>query len=98
MLHPINPQGSLYKILNKVPFILQIIIGMILGIILAVIIPHDPLVLPSLGTLFVSALKAIAPLLVFVLVSASIARQDKGSKTNMKPIICIYFASMVLSS
>lgn len=74
MLHPINPQGALYKFLNKVPFILQIVIGMILGIVLALIIPSDKLVLPTLGSLFVSALKAIAPLLVFVLVSASIAR------------------------
>ena len=48
--------------------------------------------------LFVSALKAIAPLLVFVLVSASIARQDKNSKSNIKPVIAIYFLSMVLSA
>lgn len=98
MLHPINPQGALYKFLNKVPFILQIVIGMILGIVLALIIPSDKLVLPTLGSLFVSALKAIAPLLVFVLVSASIARQDKDTKSNIKPIIGIYFVSMVLSA
>jgi serine/threonine transporter len=98
MLHPINPHGALYKALNKIPFIMQIIIGMILGILIAAIMPNDTLVLPTLGTLFVSALKAIAPLLVFVLVSASIARQDKDTKTNMKPVIAIYFASMVLSA
>ncbi len=98
MLHPFDRQGAFYKIVNSVPFILQIVIGMVVGIILAYLIPHDKVVIPTFGELFVSALKAIAPLLVFVLVSASIARQDTSTKTNIKPVIVIYFVSMVLSS
>ena len=98
MLQPISPSNPIAKIFNKVPFILQVIIGLIIGIILAYIYPNDTTVIPTLGQLFVSALKAIAPLLVFVLVSAAIARHHKGTKTNMKPILIIYFVSMALSS
>ena len=98
MLEPISPRNPIAKLFNTVPFILQVIIGLCLGIILAFIYPNDTAVIPTFGTLFVSALKAIAPLLVFVLVSAAIARHNKGVKTNMKPIIALYFISMALSS
>ena len=77
---------------------MQVVIGLIVGIILAAIYPNDTTVIPTLGVLFVSALKAIAPLLVFVLVSAAIARHNKGVKTNMRPILVYYFVSMGLSS
>lgn len=77
---------------------MQIIIGMILGICIALVYPNDKTVLPAFGSLFVSALKAIAPVLVFVLVSSAIARHNKGTKTNMKPVIAVYFVSMALSA
>lgn len=98
MLEPISPRNPIAKLFNTVPFILQVIIGLCLGIILAFIYPNDTAVIPTFGTLFVSALKAIAPLLVFVLVSAAIARHNKGVKTNMKPIIALYFISMAIAS
>ncbi len=98
MLQPISPSNPLAKIFNKVPFIMQVVIGLIVGIILAAIYPNDTTVIPTLGVLFVSALKAIAPLLVFVLVSAAIARHNKGVKTNMRPILVYYFVSMGLAS
>ncbi len=43
-----------------------------------------------LGTLFVEALRAVAPILVFILVAASIANQKKGQHANMTPIIVLY--------
>ena len=98
MLEPINPRAPLATALNKIPFILQIVIGLIIGIILAVVMPGDKSVIPTFGTLFVKALKAVAPILVFVLVSAAIARHHKGMQTNMKPIITLYFVSMLLSA
>ena len=61
MLQPISPSNPLAKIFNKVPFIMQVVIGLIVGIILAAIYPNDTTVIPTLGVLFVSALKAIAP-------------------------------------
>lgn len=98
MLENTNPRGPFAQTLNKIPFILQIIIGLILGIVIAIIYPNDTTLLPTVGSLFVSALKAIAPLLVFVLVSSAIAKHKQGSQTNMRPIIVLYLVSMVLSS
>ena len=98
MLDPVNPRFPLAESLNKIPFILQIIIGLIIGILIAVVYPGDKTVLPTIGQLFVKALKSVAPILVFVLVSAAIARHQKGNKTNMKPIIVIYLVSMACAS
>lgn len=98
MLEPISPSNPIAKFFNAIPFIMQIVIGMILGIVIAVVYPGDKTVLPAFGNLFVSALKAMAPVLVFVLVSSAIARHNKGTKTNMKPVIAVYFVSMALSA
>lgn len=46
----------------------QILIGLILGIALAYFAPEAAKASAFLGSLFISALKAVAPLLVFVLV------------------------------
>ncbi len=43
-----------------------------------------------LGTLFVGALKAVAPVLVLMLVMASIANHQHGQKTNIRPILFLY--------
>lgn len=43
-----------------------------------------------LGDLFVGALKAVAPFLVFVLVTSAVARHNQGVKTNMRPILLMY--------
>lgn len=98
MLERINPKAPFSQALNKVPFILQICLGLLVGILLAYFYPTDKTVLPMFGNLFVKALKAIAPILVFVLVSAAIAKHKQGTKTNMRPIIIIYFVSMALST
>lgn len=98
MLEPFNPRSPFAKTLNRIPFILQIILGLILGIILAAVYPNDTTVLPMLGTLFVKALKSVAPILVFVLVSAAIARHQAGSQSNIRPIIVLYLVSMVAAS
>ena len=73
--------------LNLVP---RIVIGLVIGIILAVTIGDRAGFIAIFGTLFVGALRAIAPVLVFVLVIASIATKKPGTKTNMKPLIVLY--------
>ena len=42
------------------------------------------------GSLFVGALKGVAPFLVFILVTAAIAKNNSGTKTNMRPILFLY--------
>ncbi len=98
MTEPLNPRTPLLNTLNKVPLIFQIFIGIVIGIILAVIFPADTIVIPTFGNLFVKALRSVAPILVFVLVSAAIARHSKGAKSNMKPIIALYVITMLLSA
>lgn len=97
MLETENPRAPLYHSLNKIPFILQIIVGLLLGIVAAYVYPDDKSVIPTLGTLFVKALKAVAPILIFVLVTSAVAKHKTGQQTAMKPIIALYFIGMIIS-
>ncbi|MCJ2377010.1 serine/threonine transporter SstT [Vibrio sp. ZSDZ34] len=70
--------------------VLQILAGIGFGVILALVSPHAAQSVGMLGSLFVGALKAVAPILVFILVAASIANQKKNQTTHMRPIIVLY--------
>ncbi|CNG91449.1 serine/threonine transporter SstT [Yersinia enterocolitica] len=74
-------RGSLVK---------QILVGLIAGIILALVSTQAALAVGLLGTLFVGALKAVAPVLVLMLVMASIANHKQGQKTSIRPILFLY--------
>lgn len=92
-----HSNGMIVAFYHKVPFILQIIIGLLVGVGLAYTIPEKAHYITILGDLFVSALKAVAPLLVFVLVSSAIARHQKGMNAKLLPILILYFVAMCLS-
>ena len=77
-----------------VPLILRIVIGMAIGIALALAAPGITWV-GMLGTLFTTALKAIAPVLVFVLVVGALC--TARSAGNMKTVICLYIASTLVA-
>ena len=79
-----------YSRMTSVSLVMRIIVGIVLGAGLAAVSPDTASSLSFLGSLFVEALKAVAPILVFVLVASSIANQAKGQHTNMKPIIALY--------
>ena len=69
----------------------QILVGLVLGIALAYAAPAAAVSCGFLGTGFVTALKAVAPILVFVLVMSSIANQNlSGENLHIKPIIVLY--------
>ncbi|MCB5302338.1 serine/threonine transporter SstT [Yersinia bercovieri] len=74
-------RGSLVK---------QILVGLIAGIILALVSTPAAMAVGLLGTLFVGALKAVAPVLVLMLVMASIANHKQGQKTSIRPILFLY--------
>ena len=78
---PLILGGSLVK---------QILIALVLGSLLAYLAPNVAASCGFLGTVFVSALKAVAPVLVFVLVAAAIANHEVGTRTQMRPILVIY--------
>lgn len=75
---------------NRVSLVQQIIIGLVLGVALAWLSPGAGLAAGLLGTLFVGALKAVAPVLVFVLVMSAIASHQRGNEAYIKPIITLY--------
>ncbi len=81
---------NLMKKWNGLSLVKRIIIGLIIGIILAVTIPNVAKPLSIFGSLFVGALKAIAPILVLFLVTSAISQHKSGHETNMKTVIILY--------
>ena len=76
----------------------QIIIGILLGVLVAVVSPELAKNLSLLGTLFVKALKAIAPLLVFVLVASSIANKQASDNSSLRPVLVLYLFGTFLAA
>ena len=76
--------------LARLSLVTQIILGLLAGIALALLAPDLALHLGFLGKVFVAALKAVAPVLVFVLVIASIANHQHGQETHIRPILWLY--------
>lgn len=68
----------------------QILAGLVLGILLSWLSPDTALATGMLGTLFVGALKAVAPVLVLFLVMASVANHRQGQKISIRPILLLY--------
>ncbi|TMM44882.1 serine/threonine transporter SstT [Colwellia ponticola] len=69
----------------------QIIVAIILASLLATVSPESAKNFSMLGSLFVNALKAVAPILVLVLVTSAIANQKTDSSAELKPIVGLYF-------
>ncbi|QCJ42653.1 serine/threonine transporter SstT [Bacillus sp. S3] len=88
---------NLLKKWNQISLVKQIIIGLIIGVILAVAVPEAAKPVVILGSLFVGALKAIAPVLVLFLVMSAIAQHKSGQQTNMKSIIGLYLLGTFLA-
>lgn len=85
-----NNRPGLFSRLMRGSLVAQIMIGLVAGIVLAGVSKDNALAVGLLGDLFVSALKAVAPILVMVLVTASIASHQHGQKTTIRPIIILY--------
>ena len=77
--------------IKSTSLVIQIIIAIILASLLAIISPESAKAFGMLGSLFVNALKAVAPILVLVLVTSAIANQKIDSSAELKPIVGLYF-------
>ena len=77
--------------------VLRILIGLILGTTLGIAVPQWTAI-SILGTIFVSALKAIAPVLVAVLVTASIAKANSGLGPRFRTVISQYMLSTFIAA
>ena len=85
---------GILKAYTKCPLILRIVIGLVIGCVLALTIPGIEWI-ALLGTLFTSALKAIAPILVFFLIIGALA-SARGAG-NMKTVVVLYIVSTVVA-
>lgn len=82
--------------LDRIGLVMQIVIGLILGVLVGWLSRGTGMggavgeLGQILGGLFVGALKAVAPILIFVLVTAAISQSRSGTATNMRPILLLY--------
>ena len=82
---------------NKVSLIAKIIVGIVIGAVLGLLVPGATGI-GLIGTMFVRALKAIAPILVFVLVISSIANAGKGNGEQFRMVTIMYILSTLLAA
>ena len=87
---------NLFAKWNQISLVKRIIVGIIVGLILALIVPNASWV-SIFGSLFVGALKAVAPVLVLFLVMHAISVHKSGTKTNMKTILVLYAIGTLLA-
>ena len=98
---------SPFGFFTSLGLVTQIAIGLVLGILVGVLVRNtaaaDAVVEIGaiFGSLFVGALKAVAPILVFALVTSAISQHRSGNPTNIRPILVLYlvgtFAAAVVA-
>lgn len=88
---------SIFQLWTKSNLMLRILGGIILGTILALLVPNIAGI-SMLGTLFVGALKSIAPILVAVLVASSISRANQGLGSRFRVVIALYLVSTLMAA
>ncbi|ASK36351.1 hypothetical protein CEK62_19560 [Alcanivorax sp. N3-2A] len=87
---------SLIAMYQRIGLVPLIIIGLVLGTLIGWLAPDTGIALGLLGTLFVGALKAVAPVLVFVLVIAAISQHRSGNEVFVKPVLIMYMFHRML--
>lgn len=85
--------SRLFSAYMRGSLILLILAGMVCGAVLAFAWPEAGKASALLGMMFVGALKAVAPLLVLLLVASSIANKRRGSATGMRAVLVLYLLS-----
>jgi len=91
-----NMKEIFYK-WNQISLVKRIFGGIIVGILLALVVPEGAKWVSIFGSLFVGALKAVAPVLVLFLVIDAISKHRSGTQTNIKSIIGLYAISTFLA-
>ena len=88
---------KLVKAYNSVSLIIRILCGLLIGAVLGLLFDNLQFI-SLLGTIFVGALKAIAPVLVFVLVVSALAQGNDKLDRRFGLVIILYMASTFLAS
>ena len=84
--------------LPRIGLIPQILIGIVAGLILASLAPSTAASFAILGDLFIGALKAVAPILVFVLVMAAIGSHQRGQPTQVRGVLLLYLIGTLVAA
>lgn len=87
---PAASRSSIGRLLFGGNLVLRIAMGIVVGVLLAFLWPDAAKSAMLLGNLFVQALKAVAPILVLVLVASALANQTPGHQENLRPIVLLY--------
>lgn len=90
--------GSVMNRILSGSLVLQIAVGIVLGVVLSLAWPDGAASAMLLGNLFVSALKAVAPVLVLVLVASAIANRRTSHTAQLRPIVLMYLAGTFLAA
>lgn len=88
---------SILKKWTESSLILKIVAGLVIGAVLGLLFPKASF-FGITGTLFIGALKAIAPILVFLLVSSAIAQAVNGIGSRFRTVIILYLFSTFLAA
>ena len=88
---------SIIKKWNSLSLIVRILIGLAIGALLGFAAPGLTWI-GVFGELFVGALKAIAPILVFVLVASSLANSKGGNMAKFRTVIVLYLLSTLCAA
>lgn len=88
---------GIVKKYNQSSLILRIIIGLIIGIILGLLFPHATAI-SILGDMFVGALRALAPVLVFVLIIAALSAGNSRLDKKFGLVIQMYMLTTFLAA
>lgn len=86
-----------FKKIFEVPLVLRIAIGLSLGIVLGLLCPKATFI-AGLGKLFISALKAVAPILVFFLVISSLSTAGKNLGARFRNVVALYLVSTLIAA
>jgi serine/threonine transporter len=89
---------SVFNRIMSGSLVLQIAIGIAAGVALSLISPAAAKSSMLLGNLFVQALKAVAPVLVFALVASAIANRRASHTAQLRPIVLMYLAGTFLAA
>ena len=92
LLEPLN------RFINQTSLVKQIVIGLVLGVAVALFVPGAAPSVALFGDLFIGALKAVAPVLVLILVAAAIAGHEHGQPTHVRAILVLYLIGTFASA
>jgi len=88
---------KIIKKYTEISLVVRIFIGLVIGAVLGLCLPEFEGI-AIFGSVFVGALKAIAPVLVFVLVMSAISKANHGIGKRFRTVIILYMLSTLLAA